>query len=64
MGESTGARAAAGEGAERRKARASGLSFDELARIRYKKRQGEVLYSDEEDAIGDGVAGDELRFRF
>jgi thiol-disulfide isomerase/thioredoxin len=62
MGEATEGRA--GAVAERRKAQASGLSFDELARIRYKKRQGEVLYSDEEDAIADGVAADELKFRF
>jgi len=60
----TGAPVAVGEGVDRRKARASGLSFDDLARIRYKKRQGEMLYSDEEDAIADGVIGDELKLRF
>jgi len=43
----------------------SGLSFDELARLRYKKRQGEVLYSDEEDALGEGgVVGEELQYEF
>ena len=52
------------DGTAQRTSRASNLSFDELARIRYKKQHGEVLYSDEEDAIQDGVTTDALVTRF
>ena len=58
----------AGEAGERKKGRGNKLSFDELARLRYMQRHGEVLYSDEEDALMDGGAvpanGEELLAEF
>jgi thioredoxin-like negative regulator of GroEL len=42
--------------------RGAKFSFDEMAAIRYKKRHGDVLYSDEEEAL-DGYRPEELTLR-